>query len=145
MRKILSKKVSEVMTRKVVTLKPEDTISKVKELFMKHKFNAFPVVDSKGKFLGLVSKIDFLKIFAMGITISRSSFYNQWAKNVSEIMITSVKPVGPDSELIDAANLMVEYRYRTVPVIDKNQKLVGIITASDITKYTLLELEKKSA
>jgi CBS domain-containing membrane protein len=143
MKKILSKKVSQVMTKKVVTLKANDAISHVKEMFKKYGFNAFPVVDGRNNFIGMVSKTDFLKFFTMGITISRSKFYNLFADEVSGIMVKFSDVVNPKSKIIEAANLMVEYGYRTIPVVNKNRRLAGIITSTDIVKYTMLELKRK--
>jgi CBS domain-containing protein len=143
MRKILSRKVSQIMRKRVVTLGPDDPISQVRKFFKKYHYYAFPVVDDEDNFLGLVSKIDFLKIFSMGVSISRSKFYNLFAKNVSEIMVKIPDTVNPDARLIDVVDIMVEYNYRTIPVVNKKNKLVGIVTSSDITKYTLLEAKKK--
>jgi CBS domain-containing protein len=51
------------MTRTVVTVKRHMTMRELAELFEKHDFNAFPVVEN-GKTLGIVSKFDFLRAFA---------------------------------------------------------------------------------
>ena len=143
MKQILWRNVSDVMSRNLVTLSPETQILKIKEMFQKYDFNAFPVIDGNKDLVGIVSKTDYLRIFTMGYSFSVSKFQMLWAKKASDIMSKGIYTIKPNSKLVDAANIMVENNFRSVPVVD-GKKLVGMITSTDIIKHTLIEIEKSS-
>jgi CBS domain-containing protein len=59
------------MEKKVVTVSPETTVNELKDLFEICEYKSFPIMENK-KLVGIVSKLDFLKIFTMGTHFSRS-------------------------------------------------------------------------
>lgn len=61
---LLSRRVSDAMTREVVTVGPETPLRDVEALFEQHGFNGVPVVDGGGALLGFLSKLDMLRAFA---------------------------------------------------------------------------------
>lgn len=61
---------------------------------------------------------------------------------VDEFMITDVHTLSPEDALCDAQNLMIEKNVRHLPVIDKEQRLVGLITHSDVLAATESILNK---
>ena len=63
MHRFLEGKAEEYMTRAVTTVARQTTMRELEELFEKHDFNSFPVVEDK-KMLGIVTKFDFLRAFA---------------------------------------------------------------------------------
>jgi CBS domain-containing protein len=54
-------KVSEIMTRRVVSVGPDDTILQAVHLMLKHRVSGLPVVDDEGKLVGIVTEGDFLR------------------------------------------------------------------------------------
>jgi CBS domain-containing protein len=60
---IKEKKVGDVMSRNVVTASPSAGLGEIARMMQKHKINRIPVVDEKGKLLGLITRADLIKGF----------------------------------------------------------------------------------
>ncbi len=52
----------DIMTRDVVTVRPETTVTQAAQLLLRHKFGCLPVVDEQGKLVGIVTEHDFLRL-----------------------------------------------------------------------------------
>ena len=137
-------KVSEVMRSEVATVHPDSPITAVVELLLEKDFTAVPVVDDQGKVVGMVSDNDLLTRGGMNVTISlkkatdldyvrelHQSLENPGHK-VSEVMTRDVVTVAPDAILGRAARLMAEKLLKRLPVVDSDEKLVGILGRLDI-------------
>lgn len=137
-------KVLEVMRREVATVHPDSPITQVVELLLDKDFTAVPVVDDKGKIVGMISDNDLLTRGGMDVTISlkkatdldyvrelHESLDNPNHK-VSEVMTRDVVTVTPDTILGRAAKVMVEKHLKRLPVVDSDGKLVGILGRLDI-------------
>jgi len=114
-------KVEEYMTRNVYYVSPEDTVKDVIELIKKTSHDTFPVV-SKGKVVGIVSVHDL---------IGRDE--NEKIENIMvkrEKMITT----RPDANIRDVGRLMFRTGFSKLPVIDEEDRLLGIITNTDVIR-----------
>ncbi len=129
-------KVKELMTKKVITVHPEENVDRVFFLFHFERIRHIPVLE-KGKVVGIISDRDIKKILGPrketlekpdGTSISIST------RRVRNIMRRRVVTIGPKDKASDAAAIMVKRKIGALPVIDKNGKLAGIITATDILK-----------
>ncbi|MEM0448203.1 MAG: CBS domain-containing protein [Methanomassiliicoccales archaeon] len=129
-RKIAQTKVKEVMTREVVTVTEDMTIEQLREAFDKHDFNAFPVVRGD-MVVGIVTKLDLMKAFSTGRTVSRSRVYDLWAERVGDVMRKAIISVGPEDPVQLAVDYMVEFRLHSLPVLE-GRKLVGIVSRKDV-------------
>jgi len=137
-------KVSEVMKREVATVHPDSLITEVVELLMNKDFTAVPVVDEQKTVVGMVSDSDLLTRGGMNLTISLKratdldyvrELHNSLEdpnRKVSEVMTRDVVTIAPDAILGRAAKLMVEKHIKRLPVVDSEQKLVGILGRLDI-------------
>ena len=133
----LPKTVSDVMTKKVVTIGENDTLEKLEEGMQRFHFRHLPVVED-GKLVGLVSHRDLLHAFSSFLSASASErdavIRKQPAK---KIMRADVVTIGPDDTLLDAAKLMWEAKLGCLPVVDKDEKLVGILTEGDFVRIMI--------
>lgn len=128
-------KVKDLMTRKVLTVGPDDQVDRVFFHFNFENIRHMPVVE-KGKLVGILSDRDLKKVLgppkkflerADGSTVSIS------ARKVRTIMKRGLITIGPDQRAADAAAIMAKRKIGALPVVHK-QKLVGIITATDILR-----------
>jgi acetoin utilization protein AcuB len=128
-------KVKELMTKNVLTVTPEDKVDRVFFLFNFENIRHVPVVD-KGKLVGIVSDRDLKKVLGSpkrfleqpdGSTLTISS------RKVRTILKRKPITIGPEQRAADAAAIMAKRKIGALPVIHKD-KLVGIITATDILK-----------
>lgn len=131
-RHIASKRVRDIMTKEVVTITPETDLRTIRDLFETHDFNSFPVLDN-GRLVGVVSKLDLLKAFSPGLNVSLGRALKLYSKNAADIMHTATVFVSPEDDVSKAADYMVEFKLRSMPVVE-NGRLVGMISRKDIIR-----------
>ncbi len=91
-------------------------------------FCRFPVVDEEGRLVGIVTEND-LKLF---LSTAPSPGVIKRQHRVEQVMHSPVVSVPPDYPLEEAARLMIEHDIGGLPVVEQEERLVGIITRSDI-------------
>ena len=123
----------QFMTRTVVTVGRHMTMRELAELFEKHDFNAFPVVEN-GKMLGIVSKFDFLRAFAFTSNQIVPHYDELMNRAVADVMTEAVVHVDPTSPLPRVLELMVSLKTRSFPVLNIDRGLEGIISREDIMR-----------
>ena len=131
-------RVEELMTSKVFTVEPHDMIDRVFFLIHYEKVRHLPVVE-KGKVVGIVSDRDLYK--ALGPKSNSNTIEQQGGsselhvipKKVQNIMRRGVMTVEFGSYASEAAAMMAEHKLGALPVV-QNDKLVGILSATDILK-----------
>jgi len=150
-------RVDELMTSKVFTVEQDDLIDRVFFLIHYERIRHLPVVE-KGKVVGIVSDRDLYK--ALGpksnssaieaVTGADTTELHVVAKKVRHIMRRGVITVKRDTPASEAAALMADNRISALPVVDKGNKLAGILSSTDILRvFSKLEnasdaIEKKS-
>ena len=128
-------KVKELMSTKLITVSPEDKLDRVFFLYNFENIRHLPVVE-KNKLVGILSDRDLKKILGPkksiiekpdGTTVQLSP------RKVKNIMRRGVLTIEPEQRAADAAAIMAKRKIGALPVVHK-EKLVGIITATDILK-----------
>ncbi|MBN2250524.1 MAG: homocysteine biosynthesis protein [Candidatus Altiarchaeota archaeon] len=114
--------VEDVMTKKVLTALPTDSLNKVSEILITNNIDQVPIVDRENKLVGIVTAWDMTKAIAM----QKKKLENIMTKKV----ITSRK-----GEYIDVvARKLGKNQVNSTPVVDDVNRVIGIITSSDINK-----------
>ncbi|BCG63669.1 MAG: acetoin utilization protein AcuB [Methyloprofundus sp.] len=131
-------RVEDLMTKKVFTVEPHDMIDRVFFLIHYEKVRHLPVIE-KGKVVGIVSDRDLYKALgpksnSNSITAEGTTELHVLPKKVTHIMHRGVITVRTDTYASKAAELMADNRIGALPVIDKQNKLVGILSATDILR-----------
>jgi CBS domain-containing protein len=121
------------MTREVATVSRDLTIREANDMFERDDFNSYPVQED-AQVVGIVSKFDLLKCFAFTPSQILPRYTDLMKRTVGDVMTSDFIYVRPETRLTRVLQLMVEHRLRSIPVIDGNQKLAGIITRKDILK-----------
>jgi CBS domain-containing protein/KaiC/GvpD/RAD55 family RecA-like ATPase len=125
----LSVKVSDLMTKKVVSIDVTMTANEVARLILEHKIESFPVTE-KGKLVGIVTGWDVLtKVVAKAL--------NPGKVRVKEFMTKSPITCSPDYSVLQATKLMTKGGIKHIPVVKKD-RVVGIFTTYDVTAYRRL-------
>jgi len=119
----LVKRSESSVIQKPLTVTKEHTIGSLKVIMREQGFSGFPVVDSEGVLLGMVTGRD-IRHFAADDAM------------VGEVMTQGEKLVtgNPDTTPEDARRILYEHRIEKLPLVDVNRKLVGLITGGDIEK-----------
>lgn len=145
--------VKDLMTTKVVTVRPFTLVSEVAELLHQHHFTGVPVVNDEGTVLGTISERDFITASSdlylpTYIKLLSDMDYVQGGKKhlphmveqivnatARDIMNQSVPFARPDTTLEQVAALFAEKRANPIPVTDSTNKLLGVISRSDLIKF----------
>jgi CBS domain-containing protein len=121
------KKSKDVMTKELVYASPQDTVSHVAQLMKKEDIGPVLIVDSEEsqRLVGIVTDRDLaLKIVAEG--------RDPQTTTVEEVMTRKLITCRPDDDVESAMKAMAQYQLRRIPVVEDDNKLVGIISQADI-------------
>ena len=133
MYRFLECSVGQYMTSDVKTVTRQVRMAELGELFEKHDFNSFPVVEN-GKVLGIVTKFDFLRAFAFTSGQMVPHYDELMGRRVADVMTEAVVHVDSTMPLTRVLQLMVSLKTRSFPVIDNPGRLAGIISREDIMR-----------
>lgn len=135
MRKIIQVPVGDLMSAPALTVKPGTTIDELTRLFAEHEYNGFPVVNELGVLQGVVTQLDLFKLHLVPYPTVLPPLEQAWVASVESIMSPSVITLYPIEPAIRAMALMVEYRIRTLPVVNDaagGRIVVGVVTRRDL-------------
>ncbi len=142
----MSAKVRDVMTTRVVTVRENATFKDMAALLTEYRVSAFPVLDDKGKVIGVVSEADLLSkealVADMGSQaawlgrIAGSPYHDEFAKaaaiTAADLMTKPPVVVTPDEPVTSAARLMYHGRVKRLPVVGEKGQLIGIVSRADV-------------
>tara|TARA_B100000767_G_scaffold274287_1_gene306801 strand:+ start:213 stop:677 length:465 start_codon:yes stop_codon:yes gene_type:complete len=119
--------VKDIMTTNLVLFTIEQSIHEVMNAFIKNKISGGPVVDDRGKLIGLISEADCMK------EISDSRYFNMpiLDKTVGHFMTKEVETLPASMTLFDAASKFHDTSRRRFPVLENN-KLIGQVSRKDV-------------
>ena len=132
--------IKDRMTRSPITAPPEIPMQEALKLMRERGIRRLPVVDKKGKLVGIVSDRDLLHASPSDATSLSVWELNYLLSKVTlkELMTTPVITVTPETPVQEAARIMAEKKIGGLPVVQAG-KVVGIITETDLFRV-LLEL-----
>ena len=138
-------KISEIMTRNVVTVRPTASIRDAARALVDHGVSGLPVVDERGGVVGVLSEGDLIVrqkprertpwwrvFFDDGERLARE-YQKAEGTTVAEVMTRSVISIAPDMPIESAAVILDERRIRRLPVV-ADGRLVGIVSRGDLVK-----------
>ncbi len=130
--------VGRVMHKELVTVPPDTSLVKAKDIIAEKRIAHLLVVDKEGKLIGIVSDRDLKRSWASPATTLSVHELNYLLKQltVEMIMVKKAITIEPGTTIERAARIMQEYRISALPVIEK-EDLVGIITTTDVMEVLL--------
>ena len=132
------KKCNEVMTKDPVCCLPDDMVAKVAQLMKRENIGSIPVIenDKTRKLVGIMTDRDLtLRIVAKGRDANSTK--------AAAVMTSKVVTCLADDDLQKAMNAMSEHQLRRIPVVDENNRIVGIIAQADVA--TRVDQPEKTA
>ncbi len=143
--------VKDIMSKDVVTVYETNTIEEVARIFIDKKISGVPVVDSQRKIVGIISEGDlvfqqkklnppvFLSFFDGVIQVGKSAFFNE-IKKISAFLVKDLMTkedliiAKETADVSEVASLLIENKVNRIPIVDDENKVVGIVTRYDIIK-----------
>jgi acetoin utilization protein AcuB len=126
--------IKDWMTSDVLSVAKTTSIIDADAMMREHGIRRLPVTDKAGQLVGIVTKGDVREASPSdATTLSIWEINHLIAKlQVKDVMTKDVLTIGPDEDIIDAADTMLNKKVSGLPVVDASGKLIGIITESDI-------------
>ena len=125
--------VGQIMHKLLVTVPPDTTLRKAKEIIQEKRINHLLVVNKDGDLIGMVSDRDVKQSWASPATALSVHELNYLLNQltVEMIMVKKIITISPGTTIERAAYIMQENRINALPVIESDN-LVGIITSTDV-------------
>ena len=143
--------IAEAMNKYPATISKELSINEAAKLLVKYQVAALTVVDEDNKLIGIITEGDLLykkirphaphyvnvlgaSIYYSGIGEYNAQFKKLLASHVHELMTDEVITTTPDKDVEEIVSVMLDQHLKNVPVVDKEYRLIGILSRRDIIK-----------
>ncbi len=147
----------DIMTKNVVTVKPDTSIEELSALLVKNQISGVPVVDDSGNLYGIVTENDLIRqnkrlhiptvvsFLDAAIYLESSKKFEEevrrlTATKVGEICVRKVVSINEDTSIVDIATIMDEKKVHLLPVV-RNGKVLGIVGKRDMVKAVARQAE----
>jgi CBS domain-containing protein len=130
-------RVNDIMSSAPKSVHTSTTIEQLLELFDRHDFNAFPVTNAANELVGIVTKVDLLRVLRPTEEHDVRERTKTSERTVGEIMRVSVISVDGEAPISAAADAMVETGLRSIPVVLNSggrPELVGMVSRGDVIR-----------
>lgn len=118
--------ISHVMTANMKTVQISQKMSEVLRVLAENQIHHVPVVDGQ-RLTGMISTTDIIRL---NITLSNA---DEWS--IEKVMKKNLVTIEINETVRKAAQLLSDGIFHSLPVIDKDRHLVGIITSTDLIRY----------
>lgn len=149
------KKVKEFMNKDLITITRATHIKEIAQMFLTHRINLIPVVDSENRLLGVITEKDILTPFIpdyfelledVGFISDFGFLESSLAESLEhllvaeDIMVKNPITIDEEASLFKALALIYQHNLRSLPVV-RQGKLVGMVSQADILKILFFQEE----
>ena len=124
---MMNEPIHTIMTKKVKTLHPDNTLAEVREILMNHRIHHLPVVEGERKLVGIITSWDMVKLGILPEDYAKTK--------VSDVMTRKIATLDSNQHIGAVAELLLEHLFHAVPIVDDHGNLEGIVTSTDIIRY----------
>lgn len=141
----------DVMSEKVISVQKETSIEELSKILLENKISGVPVLDDDGALVGIATEGDlivkdadlhFPRHFNLLGSIIYLESLEKFQKNlrkylgtrVEDIMTVKVVSAKEDTRINEIANMMIRKKINRIPIVDDENKVIGIITRADIVE-----------
>lgn len=145
----------DIMTRDVITIRPEIDLKEAATVFVEHNISGAPVVDCNNRLVGILTEGDLVKqqkplqkplylmfldsAFPINYKNMKSEVEALTATTVSELMTPYPLTLPEYADISEVAQLMLTKQVNRIPIVNEEDELLGIVTRQDIIRATYLE------
>ena len=145
----------DIMTRDVITIRPEIDLKEAATVFVEHNISGAPVVDRNNRLVGILTEGDLVKqqkplqkplflmfldsAFPINYKNMKSEVEALTATTVSELMTPYPLTLPEYADISEVAQLMLTKQVNGIPIVNEEDELLGIVTRQDIIRATYLE------
>ncbi|MBN8821015.1 MULTISPECIES: CBS domain-containing protein [unclassified Spirosoma] len=130
--------VSNIMTRTVFTVNLNDDLHQVIDLINHHKIRHVPVVDAN-EIVGMISKTDVNRLTFSSLFEGQEDADEAVLQilTIEQVMTHKPRTIPVSFTIREVAEVFAEEEFHALPVVDEENKLVGIVTTTDVINYLL--------
>ena len=124
----------DVMTARVMTVRPEDSIEAAARLMSESDCGALPVVDASRQLLGIITDRDIMvRLIAKGVSVPHAQ--------VSDCMTDEAFACDVNSSVESCMFAMSWHQVRRIPIVDQDHRVVGILSKGDLARFLCEQCE----
>jgi len=123
-------KIKELMTKKVLVLKTENTLMDVAKLFLEKNIDGAPVLDKNGKLISIITKTDLMRAI-----VNKSEMNTK----IEKLEFKKVITISSEMNIEDVS----KYKVGRLLVVDANEKIIGIVTHTDLSNNLVEKIAKE--
>ncbi len=124
---MLNEQVRRIMRSNPIVVSPHDNVKEVSKMMVKKRVQQLPVVDEENHLVGLITAYDLWK--------NLLNHKKGDKLKVQDVMTKGVLKISPKDKVGTAAELFIDQRFKTLPVVNLKNELKGVITAFDVIKH----------
>lgn len=132
--------IREIMTTDLLTVTPDLSTEKIREIFQKNDFHHIPVVDKGERLVGIISKEDLFKLsYVLSLQTTGKTYSEKEYQTLSAKDIMTQYPItlDPDDGVGLAADIFLANKFHALPIVEDGQ-LLGIITTHDLLQFSFV-------
>lgn len=127
--------IKDIMSKEVETINEHQKIKEAYEIMREKNYEQLVVLDDDGRLKGIVNKYYILNALIDEIDFAKTTIHLE----ISSILNKDVIATDPISDIRRVARVMMDFNLNAIPVVNKNDELVGIVSRSDIVKAVAKE------
>lgn len=144
--------VSDIMTHNPIAVSPDTPLREAIQLIANNRISGLPVIDKENRLVGVISETDlmwqetgiqppaYIMLLDSVIYLENPATYDRelhkaLGQTVRDVMTKDVITTAAHKPLREAARVMHERKIHRLPVVDGDQKVIGILTRGDIVRY----------
>ncbi len=119
--------VVDLMTTEVIAVSRDTELREAARLMFRNRVSGLPVTEPDGTLIGIITEADFLRL-----EVERQEGARDQVATVGEVMSIGVVTIRPEMEIYEAAKIMAVQEVKRLPVVDDDNRLLGVISRADI-------------
>ncbi len=119
--------VVDLMTTEVIAVSRDTELREAARLMFRNRVSGLPVTEPDGTLIGIITEADFLRL-----EVERQEGARDQVATVGEVMSIGVVTIRPEMEIYEAAKIMTVQEVKRLPVVDDDNRLLGVISRADI-------------
>ena len=119
--------VVDLMTTDVISVSRDTGLREAARLMFRNRVSGLPITGDDGTLVGIISEADFLRL-----EVEHHEGARDQGETVGDVMSRGVVTVQPNVEIYEAAKIMAVQEVKRLPVVDEDNRLLGVISRSDI-------------
>ncbi len=130
--------VAEIMTKKLISVSPNETVRKMQELFNKFPIHHILVID-EGKLVGVIDDRSILKIISPYINTKFETEKDLLTvtRQAHQLMKINPTTILPTASIQEAARCLINNNVDLLPVVDNGNKAIGVLSWKDVMRFIM--------